>query len=89
MRKQAESLNFTGIEFPLSLKAIDKFGRLNPKIAVSVLGYENSIHPLRISKFKIENNVTLLLENTFVLSRVYQDYVQVRPQKTLAKKNIV
>jgi len=89
LRKQAESLNFTGIEFPLSLKAIDKFGRLNPKIAVSVLGYENSIHPLRISKFKIENNVTLLLENTFVLSRVYQDYVQVRPQKTLAKKNIV
>jgi len=30
---------------------------------VSVLGYENSIYPLRISKFKRENNVTLLLEN--------------------------
>ena len=28
---------------------------------MSVLGYENSIYPLRISKFKRENNVTLLL----------------------------
>jgi len=63
LRKQAESLNFTGIEFPVSSKAIDKFERLNPKIAVSVLGDENSIYPLRISKFKRENNVTLLLEN--------------------------
>jgi len=63
LRKQAESLNFTGIEFPVSLKAIDKFDRLNPKIAVSVLGYENSIYPRRISKFKRESNVTLLLEN--------------------------
>ena len=61
LRKQAESLNFTGIEFPVSLKAIDKFERLNPKIAVSILGYENSIYPLRISKFKRENNLTLLL----------------------------
>jgi len=48
LRKQAESLNFTGIEFPVSLKAIDIFERLNPKIAVSVLGFENSIYPLRI-----------------------------------------
>jgi len=30
LRKQAESLNFRGIEFPVSLKAIDKFERLNP-----------------------------------------------------------
>jgi len=59
--KQAESLNFTGIEFPVSLKAIDKFERLNPKIAVSVLRYESSNYPLKISKFKIENNMTLLL----------------------------
>jgi len=43
------------------LKAIEKFERLNPKIAVSILGYENSIYSLRISKFKRENNVTLLL----------------------------
>jgi len=39
LKKQAESLNFTGIEFPVILKASDKFERLNPKIAVSVLGY--------------------------------------------------
>ena len=45
------------------MKAIDKFERLNPKIDLHVLGYENSIYPLRISKFKRENNVTHLLEN--------------------------
>jgi len=30
-----------------------------------------------------------LKTNTFVLSRVYQDYVEVSPQKTLAKNNVV
>jgi len=41
LRKQAESLNFKGIEFPMSLQAIDKFERLNPEISVDVFGFDN------------------------------------------------
>jgi len=36
LRKQTESLNFKGIEFPISLQAIDEFERLNPEISVHV-----------------------------------------------------
>ena len=32
-------LNFTGIEFPVSLKDIDKFEKQNPEIKVNVFGY--------------------------------------------------
>jgi len=63
LRKQAESLNFKGIKFPVGFNDIDKFEKLNPEIAVNDFGYENSIYPLRISKFKREKKVRLLLEN--------------------------
>ena len=65
LRKQAESLNFKGIEFPMSLKDIDKFERLNPEIKVNVFGYEaECAYPLRISKLKRKKKVRLLfLEN--------------------------
>jgi len=54
LRKQTESLNFKGIEFPMSLQAIDKLERLNPEISVNVFGLDNisKVYPLRISKFK-------------------------------------
>jgi len=55
LRKQAESHNFKGIEFPMSLKDIDKFERLNPEIKANVFGYEaECVYPLRISKLKRE-----------------------------------
>ena len=37
LKKQAESLNFTGIEFPVILKASDKFERLNTRIPIASL----------------------------------------------------
>ena len=66
MRKQAESLNFKGIEFPMSLQAINKFERLNPEISVNAFGFDNisKVHPVRISKFKRQKEIDLmLLEN--------------------------
>jgi len=62
LSKQAESLNFKGIEFPMNLKDIDKFERLNAEIKVNVFGYKaEGVHPLRISKLKREKKVRLLL----------------------------
>ena len=47
LRKQGEPLNFKGIELPMNLKDIDKFGRLNPAIEVNVFGYEaECVYPL-------------------------------------------
>jgi len=66
LREQAESLNFKGIEFPMSLQAIDKFERLNPEISVNVFGFDNisKVYPLTISKFKRQKEIDLmLLEN--------------------------
>ena len=40
LSKEAESLNFKGIEFPMNLKDVDKFERLNPEIKVNAFGYK-------------------------------------------------
>jgi len=50
----------------MSLQAIDKFERLNPEISVNVFGFDNisKVYPLRISKFKRQKEIDLmLLEN--------------------------
>jgi len=62
LRKQAESLNFKGIEFPMSLQAIDKFERLNPEISMKVFGFDNisKVYPLRISKVKRQKEIDLM-----------------------------
>jgi len=40
LRKQAENMNWKDIEFPVTLKDIDKFEKQNPDISVNVFGYE-------------------------------------------------
>ena len=64
MRKDSEKFDWTGIEFPVSLKQIDKFENNNP-YAINVLGYEYAVvYPLRISKKKehsCEQVINLLL----------------------------
>ena len=54
-------LNFTGIEFPVSLKDIDKFEKNNPEIKVNVFRYEKSVHMLRLDKIDPQNAIDLLL----------------------------
>ena len=50
MRQDSEKFDWTGIEFPVTLKNIKTFEKNNP-YAVNVYGYEGGqIYPLRISK---------------------------------------
>jgi len=42
-RKQAESLNFKGLEFPMNLKDIGKFERLNLKLKLMFLDMKRSV----------------------------------------------
>ncbi len=51
----------TDIEYPVSLKAIDKFERQNPTISINVFGHEESVYPLRVSKYEDREAVNLLL----------------------------
>ena len=44
------TLNMEGIEYPVSLKELNKFQKQNPTISTTVLGYEEkSVYPLRNS----------------------------------------
>ena len=62
MREDSEKFEWTGIEFPVSLKQIDKFENNNP-YAINVFGYEKVVYPLRISKKKDQVINLLLIAN--------------------------
>ena len=63
MRENSNNFNWSGIEFPVSLKQIDKFEKQNP-YAINVLGYEDDeVYPLRISKKKADFINLLLISN--------------------------
>ena len=59
MRKNSEKFDWKGIEFPVSLKLIDKFEKQNP-YTINVFGYERVVYPLRLSK-KNDQVINLLL----------------------------
>ena len=60
-KEHLNKLNFTGIEFPVSLKDIDKFEKQNPEIGVNVFGYDKDVYTLRLNKADSQNAVDLLL----------------------------
>ena len=62
LRKQAEKLNWKGVNFPALFSGIDRFEK-NNKMSVIVLGYdtEDEVSILRTPKEKNEKTVTLLL----------------------------
>ena len=53
LRGKRSQLNFTGIEFPVKLRDIDRFEKQNEGIAVNVFGLKGTkVYPLRISEKK-------------------------------------
>ena len=57
-----EELTLTNITFPMKVKDINKFEKLNPTISINVLGYEDSdIFPLRITGEVKEHHINLLM----------------------------
>ena len=50
LKGKENTLNMEGIEYPVSLKDLNKFEKQNPSISITVLGYEGKIvYPLRNS----------------------------------------
>ena len=61
LQLQSKKLNWEGLEFPMKLKDIHKFEKMN-NINVNVLGLNGiEVYPLRPSKFNYETEINLLL----------------------------
>ena len=59
-----DTLNMTGIKYPVDFRGIDRFESLNPNISITVLGYnqDERVYPLKVSKYTgCEHDITLML----------------------------
>ena len=65
LMEKEDTLNMKGIEYPVSLKDIDRFEKQNPEISITVLGFneKDKVHPLRSSDYVYnrKHNIILLL----------------------------
>ena len=63
LKEKENTLNMDGIEYPVSLKDIDKFENQNPTISITVFGYKGkSVYPLRNSNnMNREHKIRLML----------------------------
>ena len=63
LKEKENTLNMEGIEYPVSLKNIDKFENQNPTISITVFGYDGkSVYPLRNSNnMDREHKIRLML----------------------------
>ena len=67
LMEKEDTLNMKGIEYPVSLKDIDRFEKQNPEISITVLGFneKDKVHPLRVSEYiynRTHNIILLLIE---------------------------
>ena len=69
LKEKENTLNMEEIEYPVSLKDIDKFERQNPSISITVFGYkEKGVYPLR-------NSDNINREHDIVLALIEKDGV--------------
>ena len=64
LKYKENTLNMEGIEYPVSLKDINKFETLNSSISITVFGYngKDKVYPLRVSPYKNRvNKIKLML----------------------------
>ena len=63
LKPKENTLNMEGIEYPVSLKDLNKIEKRNPTISITVLGYERkSVYPLRNSDCTDrDHNIILML----------------------------
>ena len=65
LKGKENTLSMEGIEYPVSLKDINKFEKQNPTISITVLGYQGkSVYPLRnsVNTDKDYNIMLMLIE---------------------------
>ena len=70
LREKETTLNMEGIEYPVSLKDLNKFEKQNPTISITVLGYE------RKSVYLLRNSDCVDRENKIILLLIEEDGVK-------------
>ena len=58
-REKSEVLNWEGLKFPVNLSDINKFDNHNSSNSVNVIGDENLVYPLKISKHNYKRESTV------------------------------
>ena len=64
LKSKEDTLNMQGIQYPVSFRGIDRFESQNPKISITVLGYnkDERVNTLKVSKYTgCEHDIVLLL----------------------------
>ena len=63
LKLKENTLNMDGIEYPVSLKDINKFENQNPTISITVFGYKEKgkVFPLRVSEYVYTREVDIVL----------------------------
>ena len=63
LKLNENTLNMDGIEYPVSLKDIDKFENQNPTISITVFSYNenNKVFPLRVTEYVYTREVDIVL----------------------------
>ena len=65
LMEKEDTLNMKGIEYPVSLKDIDRFEKQNPEISITILGFneKDKVYPLHVSEYiyNRKHNIILLL----------------------------
>ena len=64
LKSKQDSINMKGIRYPVNFRDIDRFESQNPKISITILGYnkDERVYPLKISRYTgCEHDITLLL----------------------------
>jgi hypothetical protein len=64
LKSKISTLNWGNMTFPVKLKDIGKFEKLNPNYAVNVMGLDGTcVYPLRKSDVNTDNQINLLLHD--------------------------
>ena len=89
LKEQSKAFDMEGIDYPVSLKAIDKVEKQNPDIFINVFGYESCVYPLRISKYynrPMEMNLLLISDDEKQHYCIIQDMSRLLSSQTSNKK---
>ena len=86
--EKEDTLNMKGIEYPVSLKDIDRFEKQNPEISITVLGFneKDKVYPLHVSEYiynRTHNIILLLIERDGV-----KHYCLVKNSSRLLSKQV-
>ena len=88
LREQAKKLDWSGLKFPLAVKDIHCFERLNPGLVVNVYMYERGLKPLRVSNVESDNHSQPRIHLLLICDGEKQHYCLIKNLSRLVSSDI-